>query len=102
MVTAGERLGRNGNTGAILSLGTRRELAELVERKLFDRGCLVAIVDNEEAARVLEGAGLIALLIGDPEIALPASDVDAVAHVMELLEQDGVLLAGDVAGGEGI
>ena len=101
-VTAGERLGRYGNTGAILSLGTRRELAELVERKLFDRGCLVAIVDNEEAARVLEGAGLIALLIGDPEIALPASDADAVAHVMELLEQDGVLLAGDVAGGEGI
>jgi len=45
---------------------------------------------------------LIALLIGDPEIALPASDADAVAHVMELLEQDGVLLAGDVAGGEGI
>ena len=101
-VTAGERLGRYGNTGAIVALGPRKELAQLIERRLFDRGCLVAIAESEEAARVLEAAGMIALLAVQPEIALPADDKEAAAQVIELLERDGVLLAGDLAGGEGI
>ena len=101
-VTPGERTGRYGNTGAIVAVGPRIALAELVERKLFDRGCLVARAESEEAAQILEAVGMIAVLASEPEIALPADDKEAAAQVINLLEQDGVLLAGDVAGGEGI
>jgi sulfate adenylyltransferase large subunit len=101
-VTPGERMGRYGNTGAIVAVGPRRELVELIERKLFDRGCLVAIAENDDAARVMESVGMIALMAVEPEIALPADDREAAAQVISLLEEDGVLLAGDVAGGEGI
>jgi len=101
-VTPGERMGRYGNAGAIVAVGPRQELVELIERKLFDRGCLVAIVESEEVARVLESIGMIALLAMEPEIALPADDKEAAAQVINLLEQDGILLAGDLAGGEGI
>ena len=101
-VTPGERMGRYGNTGAIVAVGPRRELVEMIERKLFDRGCLVAIAESEDVARVLEAVGMIALLALEPEIALPTDDKEAVAQVIDLLEQDGILLAGDLAGGEGI
>ena len=101
-VMPGERMGRYGNAGAIVAVGPRAELAELVERKLFDRGCLVAIAESEEAAQVLESVGMIAILAIEPEIALPADDQEAAEQVVRLLEQDGVLLAGDLAGGEGI
>ncbi|HEY3837350.1 MAG TPA: sulfate adenylyltransferase subunit CysN [Bryobacteraceae bacterium] len=101
-VTLGERMGRYGNAGAIVAVGPRQELAELIERKLFDRGCLVAIAESEEAARTMESVGMIALLAIEPELALPADDKEAAAQVMEALEQDGVLLAGDLTGGEGI
>jgi sulfate adenylyltransferase subunit 1 len=101
-VMPGERMGRYGNAGAIVAVGPRLELAQLVERKLFDRGCLVALAESEEAAQVLESAGMIAILATEPEIALPADDKEAAAQVIHLLEQDGVLLAGDLAGGEGI
>jgi sulfate adenylyltransferase large subunit len=101
-VTLGERMGRYGNAGAIVAVGPRKELAELIERKLFDRACLVAIADSEEAARILESVGVIALLAVEPELALPADDKEAAAQVIETLEQDGVLLAGDLTGGEGI
>jgi hypothetical protein len=59
-------------------------------------------VESEEAARILEGVGMIALLVAEPEVALPADDKEAAVQVINLLEQDGVLLAGDLAGGEGI
>ena len=101
-VTAGERMGRYGNAGAIVAVGPRRELVELIERKLFDRGCLVAIAENEDAAQALEAAGAIALMAIEPEIALSPDDREATAQVIRLLEEDGVLLAGDVTGGEGI
>ncbi len=101
-VTPGERMGRYGNAGAIVAVGPRKELAELIERKLFDRGCLVAIAESEDVARILEAAGMIALLAQEPEIALPAENKEAAAQVVALLEQDGILLAGDLTGGEGI
>jgi hypothetical protein len=50
----------------------------------------------------MESVGMIALLAIEPEIALPADNREAAAQVISLLEEDGVLLAGDVAGGEGI
>ena len=101
-VMPGERMGRYGNAGAIVAVGPRTGLAELVERKLFDRGCLVAFAESEEMAQVLEAVGMVAILATEPEIALPADDQEAAAQVITLLEQDGVLLAGDLAGGEGI
>ncbi len=101
-VTPGERMGRYGNAGAIVAVGPRRTLAELIERKLFDRGCLVAIAESEEAARVLEAAGMIAVLAMEPHVPLPADDKEAADAVIHLLEEDGALLAGDLAGGEGI
>jgi sulfate adenylyltransferase subunit 1 len=101
-VTPGERMGRYGNAGAIVAVGPRHGLVEIIERKLFDRGCLVAIAESEETARVLESVGMIALLAAGPEISLPNDDKEAAAQVIQLLEEDGVLLAGDLAGGEGI
>jgi sulfate adenylyltransferase large subunit len=101
-VTPGERMGRYGNTGAIVAVGPRATVAEMLERKLFDRGCLVARAESEEAAQILEAVGMIAILAVEPEIGLPADDKEAAAQVIRLLERDGVLLAGDVAGGEGI
>jgi sulfate adenylyltransferase large subunit len=101
-VTTGERMGRYGNAGAIVAVGPRLALAELIERKLFDRGCLVAIAESEETARVLEAAGMIALLAMEPSVPLAANDKEAAEQVIHLLEEDGALLAGDLAGGEGI
>ena len=40
---------------------------ELIERKLFDRGCLVAVAESHEAARSLQSAGMIALLNTESE-----------------------------------
>jgi hypothetical protein len=101
-VTPGERMGRYGNAGAIVAVGPRKDLAEIIERKLFDRGCLVAMAESEEVARAFEAIGMIALLAAEPAAALSADTQEAAAQVIDLLEQDGVLLAGDLSGGEGI
>jgi sulfate adenylyltransferase large subunit len=86
-VTPGERLGRYGHTGAILSVGLRATLAELVERMLFDRGFAVAIADSAEAARTLQAAGLIAILQAAPQRSLPDDDQEAATHLISLLER---------------
>jgi hypothetical protein len=101
-VTPGERLGRYRHTGAILSVGPRRALAELMERRLFDRGCSVVIADSKDTACVLQSAGLIAILNTGPEISLPADEQEATAHLIGLLERDGVLLTGNIPEGEEI
>lgn len=93
-VTRGERMSRYGNVGATIAIGPRPRLAELLERSLFDRGCLAATAESEEAARILQSAGMIAILAMEPESALPADERDAVAHAIDLLETDGILLAG--------
>jgi sulfate adenylyltransferase large subunit len=101
-VTPGERLGRYGHTGAIVSVGPRRTLAQLIERRLFDCGCAVAIADSEEAACVLQAAGLIAILNAGPQISPPADEQAAATQLIGLLERDGILPASDVLGGEEI
>jgi sulfate adenylyltransferase large subunit len=90
-VTPGERLGRYGHTGAILSVGQRRALAELIERRLFDRGCSVAIAASEDAACVLQAGGLIAILNAGTETSLPTDEEAAATHLIRLLERDGLL-----------
>ena len=77
--------------------GPRPALAELIERKLFDRGYLVAIVDSERAAHVLQSVGLIAILSAAQEVSLPADEEEAATQLIHLLERDGRLLAGNAA-----
>jgi sulfate adenylyltransferase large subunit len=101
-VTPAERLARYGHTGTILSVGPRRALAELIERRLFDRGCAAVLADSKDAARVLQSAGLVAILNAEPEISLPRDDQEAANHLIGLLERDGVLLTGSVPEGREI
>jgi sulfate adenylyltransferase large subunit len=102
-VTAAERIARYRHAGAVLSLGSRSKLALLLERKLFDRGCAVAVVN--EAVAALERAGLLVLLVSDqaPDWDLPADDAEAADLVIATLEHSGVLLPEERwTGGEGI
>jgi hypothetical protein len=113
-------------------LTARREVAYLLERRLFDLGCQVHVLadDSEshllpELSRVLSNAGLIAICsIASPDTAerdraasfaapgrflevpakeLPARDEDAVEVLIKRLEDLGVLRRKDrFERGEGI
>ena len=68
-VTPAERYARAGHYPATVWLTARQDLAVLLERKLFDLGCQVHILADDreshllpELARVLNNAGLIAIL----------------------------------------
>jgi len=103
-VTPAERLARYRHCPATVSLGARMPLALLLERRLFDRGCAVTVVENSETAP-LEKAGLLALLVSKqaPHWELPADDAQAVDQIVEALEDSGVLLPLEsLTGGEGI
>ncbi len=106
-VTPVERISRYRHGGEIISLGSRTELAWLLERKLFDRGCAVAVAQrsSQETLDALERAGLLVLLVSAhaPDWELPADDDEAVRLVVSMLEETGVLLpAESLTGGEGI
>ena len=129
-VTPAERSARAGHRPVTLWLTARKELAYLLERRLFNRGCQVHVLADDvdshllpELARILNAAGLIAIcssasaepeefdraraLIGidrfvplSPE-ELPPDDEQAAAHIERLLEE-AAFLGGRFAGGEGI
>jgi len=131
-LTNAERFARAGHYPATVWLTARREVAFLLERRLFDLGCQVHVLadDSEsrllpELSRVLCNAGLIAICsIGSPDPAerdraagfaapnrflevpakeLPAKDEDAVEVVIKRLEDLGVLRRKDrFERGEGI
>jgi bifunctional enzyme CysN/CysC/sulfate adenylyltransferase subunit 1 len=106
-VTPVERIARYRHSGETVSLGARPELAWLLERKLFDRGCAVTVVEgaSEETLNALEGAGLLMLLVSSsaPDWDLPEEDDAAASFVVSTLEETGVLLpAESLTGGEGI
>ncbi len=106
-VAPAERMARFRHCGAVVSLGPRPELAATLERKLFDRGCMVTVADRaaDETIDALEKAGLLVLLISDGEAAweLPGDNIAAANLVMSSLEESGVLLAEEsLTGGEGI
>ena len=106
-VTPAERMARYRHSGTTVALGSRAELAALIERRLFDRGCAVAVVDHaaDETIVALEKAGLLVLLIADGEPAwdLPQDDAEAAALVVAKLEETGLLLAEELlTDGEGI
>jgi hypothetical protein len=105
-VTPAERISRNRHPGAIIRLGERTELAWALERRLFDRGCIVTVVDRaaDETLEALEKAGLLVLLISDAasDWELP-DDAKAVGFIVNRLEETGVLLSEEaLTGGEGI
>jgi len=93
-VTAAERIARYGHAEAIVSLGQRMDLALRLERKLFDRGCAVAIANAPVP-------GLITLVVSDqPADRELSDDVD---QIIAGLEHSGTLSRSDsLTGGEGI
>ena len=106
-VTPVERIVRYRHGGEVVSLGDRKGVAWLVERRLFDRGCSVAVVEraSAETLAALEQAGLLVLLVSDkaPDWSLPADDAEAAIFVVATLEETEILLRKEsLTGGEGI
>jgi sulfate adenylyltransferase large subunit len=74
-VTAGERQDRFGHSAAAIWLQAGVDIAEQIERELFDRGCNVLViptaglndVDIKAVARVLHSAGAISIFAVDGE-----------------------------------
>ena len=130
-LTPAERYARWRHQPATVWLTARRDLAYLVERRLFDRGCLVhAVVDDFEShvlpelARFSNMAGMIAIcsassddpadrerargLVGEDRFLAPDAetlDLDdsrAAQQIIQMLEHRGVLPVDRVQFGEGI
>jgi sulfate adenylyltransferase subunit 1 len=106
-VTPVERIVRYRHAGETISLGDRKAVAWLVERRLFDRGCSVAVVEraSAETLAALEHAGVLVLLVSDkaPDWSLPADDAEAAIFVVTILEETEILLRKEsLTGGEGI
>jgi sulfate adenylyltransferase large subunit len=106
-VTPVERIVRYRHGGETISLGDRKAVARLVERRLFDRGCSVTVVEraSAETLAALEHAGVLVLLVSDkaPDWSLPADDAEAAIFVVTTLEETEILLRKEsLTGGEGI
>src|SRR5580658_7722618 len=102
-VTPAERMARYGHSAATVSLGPRTQLAALLERKLFDRGCAVTIAND--TLMDVSDSGLLVLLVSDkePDWPLPEDDAKAAHQIIATLEDAGVLLPEErLTGGEGI
>ena len=130
-LTPAERYARMGHLPVTIWLTSRTDLAWLLERRLFDRGCSVQALADEveshflpEMAKLLNTAGLIAIcsiasddaderaqarqLLGSRNLLeyapgdLPPNDEKAVQQILADLESRGVFLPGDFTSGEGI
>ena len=107
-VTPAERIARWGHRSTVVRLGHRAELAQALERKLFERGCAVAVLEhwNPEAIKSLERAGLLVLVLAPRPIEeepLPGDDLEAADEIARRLEEQGILRPMDaMTGGGGI
>ncbi len=126
-VTPGERYSRAGHRPATVWLTAHRDLAYRLERKLFDRGCLVQVLAEDfethllpDLARISNAAGLITICsaeAGREEARqvierdrfiefdnLPESEEEAVEFILQALVRAGVMQRqeGPFVGGEGI
>jgi len=105
-VTSAERQLRFGHTGAIVRTGDRTDIAQLLERRLFDHGCAVVVVPEnvpDSALEALRGAGLLVLAPGKTQAALNADAELAAERLFEELENSGILgNPGLLEEGEGI
>jgi sulfate adenylyltransferase large subunit len=131
-LTAAERWERAGHRPATIWLTARTDVAYLLERELFDRGCLVHVLADDveshflpELAKISTAAGLITIctiasdedgerdrareLVGpehfvdiDPQ-SLSAKDVEAKDQITSILESRGFVRPDDRGiGGDGI
>ena len=106
-VTPVERIARYRHGGETVSLGDRTSLAWMLERKLFDRGCAVTVVESAapETLAALEQAGLLVLLVSSKpaDWELSPDDTEAAGFVIASLEESEILLRHEyLTGGEGI
>jgi sulfate adenylyltransferase large subunit len=104
-VTASERATRFGNRSAVIAVDDS-EAALLLERELFDRGALVAVIPEADPAAVAlaSAAGLILIVTGFvPPTAIDASRL-ATHEVIAILERRGILIGHEeqLLEGEGI
>jgi sulfate adenylyltransferase subunit 1 (EFTu-like GTPase family) len=91
-VTAVDRMARWGHRGGIVRV-RNRGVAQMVERKLFDRGCAVALVDTEDAAQALEHAGMLAVVV-DRSASDDASQIVRALELSDLLRPSDRLTQG--------
>ena len=96
-VTSHERWERRGHKPALVSVPSKGDLAQELERILFDRGIQVAIADQTQAAATLVSAGLVVIL------RTGSADLDVtVESLVQKLEADGVIPPASLNIGEGI
>ncbi|HWF08229.1 MAG TPA: hypothetical protein VG297_07185, partial [Bryobacteraceae bacterium] len=104
-VTASERATRFGNRAAVVAVDDS-EAALLLERELFERGALVAVVSEADAAAIAlaAAAGIILIVTGSA----PAASIDArrlaTHEAIGILERRGILIGHEeqLLEGEGI
>ena len=104
-VTEAERTSRFGHRPAVIAVDDS-ESALLLERELFDRGALVAVVagDDHGGLALAKAAGLIVIVTGTP----PANAIDArrlaTHEAIAVMERRGVLIGREdqLLEGEGI
>jgi sulfate adenylyltransferase large subunit len=131
-VTPAERLARFKHHPATVWLTARQELAHLLERRLFDRGCVVQAISDDldsgllpEVTRILHTTGAVAICSVSPDAVaerdrareyagserflefapeqLAVSDAEAVDQVCGELERRGLIRPDERFGtGEGI
>jgi sulfate adenylyltransferase large subunit len=104
-VTAAERATRSGNRAAVIAVDDSEE-ALLLERELFDRGAMVAVVVEADPAvlALANAAGMILIVTGSA----PGHSIDArrlaTHEVIGILERRGILIGHEeqLLEGEGI
>ena len=105
-VSGAERIARYGQRFVAIPLSGRIRLAELLERRLFDRGCNVAVLADwqAEAVTALEHAGAIVLVMqGGEPIDLPEDDEPAASAILTMLTDEAILIRHEaLTEGEGI
>ena len=114
-VTQGERAARWKHRGALIHLGNRKHVAQLLERQLFDHGSAVVVLDqwNDSLTAALRNAGILVLVAAetgaanfqivtsDGEIelkteSLPKTDEEAASAIFRLLERTQILFTADL------
>jgi sulfate adenylyltransferase subunit 1 (EFTu-like GTPase family) len=103
-VTPRERRARWGHAGAIVRIGGRAGLAQMLERRLFEQGCAVVRLrrGQDGIAEALAEAGLLAILPAHRlpgESPLPEGDTEACDAVLSAL---GLNQQSTIHQGEGI
>ena len=99
-VKPGDRIARYGHPAGVVRVGGREGLAKRLERRIFDRGGVAAVLDHAsiDVLEALANAGVVAILVQEPAD-LPVDDGAA----LDLLLDQIFTAHDDVAvGGEGI